>query len=98
MKNTVDDCRNLEYNWNGYGAKPIPDSVCDRAEKIVKLFEGSKLIFLCPTACESIQIEFETEDTYFEIEVFEDRYTTMLAFRGKEEYERFEFGNGKVEK
>jgi hypothetical protein len=97
MVNTVDDCRNLSYDWNGYGAEPIPDSVCDRAEKILKLFEGAKLLELFPTACKSIQIEFETDDSYFEIEVYEDHYTTMLALRGKsEEYEHFEFGDGSV--
>ena len=97
MANTIDDLRNLEPDWNGYGAEPIPDSVCDRAQKFVDLFQGASLLEIFPTARKSIQLEFENENYYLEIEVFEDRYTTMLAERQGDNYHRIEFEGGRVE-
>ena len=97
MSSTIVDLRNLEENWNGHGAKPIPDIVCDRAEKFIELFKGADKLEIFPTGRESIQIEFETDMTYFEIEVFEDKYTTMFAERnGDKEYNHFEFEDEKV--
>lgn len=97
MSNTVDDLRNLEYNWDGYGAESIPCTVCDRAQKFVDLFQGAELLEIFPTARKSIQLEFEVNKLYFEIEVFEDRYITMFAERDVSEYNHFEFGDGSRE-
>lgn len=77
--NTIDDCRNLKKDWNGYGAEPIPEEVCDNAEKFAKLFVGARNLEIFPTGEESIQLEFEALDCYFEIEVFEDHCTYLFC-------------------
>ena len=59
-------------NWNGYNANPISDVTIDRARNIALLLFNPK-ISVYPTAADSIQIEFGNEDTYVEIQVFEDR-------------------------
>lgn len=82
--NTIDDCRGLPQNWDGYHADPIPDSVCDKAEKILTLFENAKYLEIFPTANQSIHIQFEKDNMYFEIDVFDDHYTTLLCNRTDE--------------
>ena len=72
----------LEDNWDGEGSKAPSKKVCDNARKIAKLFEGAECYGgIFPTGRNSIQIEFCDKDTYFDIEVYEDKYITTLAQR-----------------
>ena len=63
--------RGFENNWNGYGAEPIPEVTIKRAEKIARLLNNQKMSIF-PTAGDSIQIEFNDNGIYLEIQVFED--------------------------
>lgn len=68
----------LDENWNGYGAKPIPTSVIGTAREVVQALQHQPVI--CPTARESIQLEYErASGDYLEIELFAD--DTMGVFR-----------------
>lgn len=59
-------------NWNGYGAKPFDEDLIDECEFIVNQLFVCPEIF--PTANNSIQLEYRSDEVYIEIEIFSDRY------------------------
>ena len=68
--NKIDSFKKFKDNWNGYGAKPIPFKVIDKAYVLANELTPIPEVF--PTACDSVQFEWETEDMYVELEVFEN--------------------------
>jgi hypothetical protein len=67
-----DELANLETNWNGYGALPIPQKCIDDAKAFLNFDSDEWEIF--PTGRESIQIEWEENNgEYWEIEIFTDK-------------------------
>ena len=62
----------LEYNWNDNGAEPFNRELLNLAwKKINELYIQPKVF---PTACGSIQFEYEKEnEDYLEFQIFEDR-------------------------
>lgn len=82
VKKRMRQIESLKDNWDGEGSKAPSKKVCDNVRKIAKLFEGTECYGgIFPTGRNSIQIEFCGKDTYFDIEVYEDRYITTLAQR-----------------
>lgn len=68
----LDDISGLENNWNDHGAKCFSRQLVEKCRTIVNDLVAEP--FVCPTACGSIQFEYEKEDgDYLEFEVFEDR-------------------------
>ena len=62
---------NLKDNWNENGAKGFTKEHLKKVEKIIELLSKEPAIF--PTAMESIQLEYESEYGYLEINVFKDK-------------------------
>lgn len=61
----------LEPNWNGYGADPVPMEVIVKAKELAEQLPTPSNI--CPTANHSVQFEWYGKNKeYLEIEVFED--------------------------
>lgn len=61
----------LENGWNGSTAKAFDENLISKVRKIITVLEIQPEIF--PTACESIQMEYEKEDgSYLEIEINSD--------------------------
>ena len=61
----------LENGWNGNMAKAFDRNLISKVRKIITVLEIQPEVF--PTACESIQIEYEKKDgSYLEIEINSD--------------------------
>lgn len=83
---TLDSFRSLDRDWNGYDAKPIPETIISRAKRFYELFEF-KPDQVVPTGRETVQFEWytfpESSDlSYIEIEVFEDRLESLYESSG----------------
>lgn len=63
-------------NWNGYDAEPIPIEIIDFCSKVVWNLGIQPEIF--PTACQSIQLEYEKDSEYMEIGIFK---TTISIYK-----------------
>ena len=70
LDSVFDSIIELKDNWNGYGAKSFNKSYVEKCRKIVKGLNREP--FVAPTANNSIQIEYEGEKGYLEIELFEN--------------------------
>lgn len=67
LKN-IDQIAHLENGWNGNNAKAFEQSLITKVRKIITALELQPELF--PTACGSIQIEYEKKDgSYLEIEI-----------------------------
>ena len=65
---TLDDISELKYNWNGYGASAFSKELIDRCRDILGRLPVQPELY--PTACDSIQFEWETADgRYMDVEV-----------------------------
>lgn len=66
------DIENLEFDWNGYGAKPFSSTLIDKCESIVNVLPVQPSIY--PTGRNSIQFQYELSDrSYLEFEIFEEK-------------------------
>lgn len=68
LNSVFDSIIELKDNWNGYGAKSFNKVFVDKCREIVKGLKREP--FVAPTANNSIQIEYEGEKGYLEIELF----------------------------
>ena len=68
--NKIESFKNFKDNWNGYGALPLPENVINKAIRLVNELYPIPEVF--PTACDSIQIEWEINGVYVELEIFEN--------------------------
>ena len=72
----IESFRNLKENWNGYGALPLPKNVINKA--IILASEMYPIPEAFPTACDSIQLEWEMDCTYLELEIFENETNVFV--------------------
>lgn len=73
----------LQDNWNGYHAKPLPSLAVDNARTL--LLRLPKQPFISPTGRDSIQFEYEKANgDYFEVEVFDKTLTIYMDIAGSE--------------
>ena len=73
------DIMNLEKNWNGNNADPIPENVIDNAHVLLDRVRDLKPEIF-PTATDSIQFEwFNDNDAYLEVEVRADNTATLFS-------------------
>ena len=61
----------LKDNWDGYGAKAFDKDFVDYCLNIGNNLYLTPQVF--PTSNKSIQLEYEVDDNYMEIEVYTDR-------------------------
>lgn len=68
----LDDISNLSDDWNNNGAQAFSVKLVEKCRQIVKQLVAEP--FICPTACGSIQFEYEKDNgDYLEFEIYEDR-------------------------
>lgn len=74
----------LEDNWNDNGAEKFNEELINKCIFLEKFicFEH----FISPTACNSIQFEFEINDRYLELEVFDDKIEVFISDLSEREY------------
>lgn len=67
----------LNDNWNDNGASAFSSKLIEKCKKIAMQLASEP--FICPTACGSIQFEYEKENgDYLEFEIYEDRIECFL--------------------
>ena len=84
----LDEIAKLDDNWNNNGAGPFSAKLIEKCRGIVAQLEAEP--FICPTACGSIQFEYEKENgEYLEFEIYEDRIEVFLdtPSNGKQEFD-----------
>lgn len=79
----LNEMKTLKYNWNGYGAEPIPIDIIEKTEKFIRQLNSEVEIF--PTANQTIQIEKENNFGYLEIEIYEDMISLFFASNYRKE-------------
>ena len=77
----IKDIARLSYNWNGYKASPIPQDICEVAMTLMKVLSHRPDIFA--TARKTIQLEWQTNDTYLEIELYHDHFHVLKVKGGQ---------------
>lgn len=65
----------FEDNWNGYGAKPINPKAIETAKLLVELFNPTPEV--TPTARGTVQLEWETDNGYLELEIYENKINIL---------------------
>lgn len=86
IKQITDIC-DLDYNWNGNGAVPMStSSVCNALLLLDKLPDFGKW-YLYPVAYDPgiLQIEFENDKIYIEIECHPLEYQIMVQYPDSDE-------------
>jgi hypothetical protein len=73
----------LKDNWNGYGAKPFSEDALIKIQSLCDLLKTPFKVF--PTGRGSIQFEWEKEENYFELEVYENGQISPLWMIGDAE-------------
>lgn len=84
---TLDEIAKLDNNWNKNGASPFSARLIEKCRGIVRQLAAEP--FICPTACGSIQFEYEKENgEYLEFEIYEDRIEVFwdTAVDGEKEF------------
>ena len=80
----LDEIKNLEYNWNGYGAEPFSASMISQIEKIIRNLSKQPEIY--PTAQSSIQLEYNNENgDYLEFEIFDNGVINQFLLKSNGE-------------
>lgn len=83
----LSEIEKLKDNWNDNGASSFSSKLIGKCRKIAMQLVSEP--FVCPTACGSIQFEYEKENgDYLEFEIYEDRIECFLdtASGGEEEF------------
>jgi len=80
----------LEFNWNGYNAKPIPKEIIEKVKEVIIKLGNDKQPEIFPTGRETIQIQYEyrKKKLYFELE---NNVSIPKAKEIREMYIEFEF-------
>mgnify|MGYP000165745563 CR=1 FL=1 len=75
----------LEDDWNGNGATSFSKHLIEKVKQIILNLNRQPEIF--PTACDSIQLEYETDKKYLELEVDESDRCKIFSVdeNGKED-------------
>ncbi|MBQ3395192.1 MAG: hypothetical protein IJR43_10605 [Synergistaceae bacterium] len=86
----------FQENWNGYGAKPLSESVIKRAEDVIRGVYIQPRLF--PTADNTIQMEYEKPTgAYLEIQITSDDAYEMFFMPDKDSEGEESFIEAKVE-
>ena len=86
IKQKILEFANYKDNWNGNEAKAFSKEVIKNALNLEKYLYIDKSIIpeIFPTACDSLQIEYEKDDKYLEIEIKKDKYEIYRNINGVE--------------
>lgn len=79
----INSYKNLDDNWNGYGALKFSESVIDNALYVLYFLSRQPDVF--PTGRNSIQFEYEKDNgDYLEFEIYEDHITAFKIIASEE--------------
>lgn len=83
-KNDLECIENLRPGWNGYNADPISKKVIENIKLILdNLINVDIEMKIFPTEEGSIQLEWEADDKYLEIEVYETKACIYYSIKKK---------------
>lgn len=83
---TLRNIENLKDNWNQHQANAFSSELIKKCQLFLKELTVSP--FIAPTACNSIQFEWEKENgDYFEFQIFEDKIEVFMLTRNDGEKE-----------
>lgn len=75
----------LQDNWNGNGAKAFSQGLIKYAQALALSLSTQPNIY--PTACNSIQFEYEKENgEYLEFEIFENKKIKMFMYQNDDNF------------
>ncbi len=78
---TLGEIAALKYNWNENGAEPFSSDLIEKCKNLLSYLIYTP--FISPTACGSIQFEYEKDSgDYLEFEIFQDKikvYSSTMA-------------------
>ena len=78
----LEDIARLDFDWNGYGAKPFNRTLIADVRNIISYLSEQPEIF--PTGRNSIQLEYHLPDeSYLEFEIFEGKVMGMQVAVGR---------------
>jgi len=78
------EIESLEDNWNGNGAKPFSMRLITKTQYILENIAVEPEVF--PTACSTIQLEFDkTDGSHMEIEISEGREADLFSISADNE-------------
>lgn len=83
MLNTLQDIAKLKKDWNGYGADPIPKDVIEKAKQVLAILRRRPEIY--PTANHSINLEYDYNTRYMEIEVCQNELKVFELYDRRED-------------
>lgn len=91
MNKDLENISKLEYNWNGYSAKPVPKAVLSLSQEILDSLINYTYPHINPTANESIMLQwvfnYELDEYNFvEIDVVvevKDSIEILVSIEGK---------------
>ena len=95
----LEEIASFQDNWNGNGAKAFSNQLISEAKKLIISLEIHPEIF--PTACETIQLEYDKEDgTHLEIEIKEDKSAEVFWVKqtGEEELKKIQANVEEIDK
>lgn len=76
----LDEIAKLGNNWNGYGAEPFSPKLLQEVRKILKVLRVSPGVY--PIAGGAIQLEFNNDGNYLEMEI-DGNYPVTAYLVGK---------------
>lgn len=65
----ITSLKSFKPYWNGYSGRTFGAELCEFAEQVINAFGDKLQPKLFPTGTGHIQLEFETDNTYIEIEL-----------------------------
>lgn len=79
----LDGFKTLQKGWNDNNAEPFDLQLIQKVKSIISIISPQPDVF--PTACNSIQLEYEMENgNYLEFEIFTDNIKAFQIIDGKE--------------
>lgn len=79
--NRLTEMKSFERNWNGYNGEPISNEAIKTAEMLVKLLNPTP--FVSPTGRGTIQLEWENNNGYLELEIYENEISIYNQDKNK---------------
>lgn len=71
----------LGDGWNGNGASKFSEQLINKTKDFIDRLNEDPEVF--PTANDSIQLEYEIEDDYLQINIFEDKIVVFHMYKNK---------------
>lgn len=86
-RSTLDEIATLKENWNNNGASEFSENLIKKCYNILEQLPMEP--FICPTACGSVQFEYEKKNgEYLEFEIYEDKIESYLIMSDGKEQEK----------